>query len=674
MKIRGRLTFITVALVAITVALLSILTYSISSSMLIDQIEKSSLDLVGAQNKIISESVSKEKQLVQGFAARNDVVDFITDKSNPEKLAEMQSNITSYIRGKSEIEGLMINDESAHAIVHSNRKAIGTSTYKSDEEGKRAVSTISMNKELITDIMISPSSKKPVIEFRYPILNASKKPAGYASCSVYADKLVKNLIDVKQSGLKSSNTYLISPNGNIIYGPEQKNIGKLIEIKEIKSLINKMQKGNVTSSTIDYSYNGKQKLAAYTVIPGANWLLVIEMDNGEIRAPAAKLGMFIIMLGLIAILLGWVISFFSSTYISKPLNIAVEHLNLLANANFTQDIAGHLLSRKDELGSLAKSINRMTDSIKSLVKDVLSETNKVKENSNNSYSNMQELSSQIVDVSSTTEEMSAGMQQTAASAQQMNATSLEIESAVASIAEKAQNGSGIASEINKRAQNLKNNAVASQKTAYEIHKNIETDMRNSIEQSKAVEKINVLTDSILQITTQTNLLSLNAAIEAARAGEAGKGFAVVAGEIRKLAEDSKNTVTEIQNVTKVVVSSVEGLAASSEKALNFIDTRVVSDYDIMVKTGEQYYKDAEDIQAMVSDFSATAEELSASIQNMIKAINEVTISNNEGAQGTQSIAEKATDVMNKASAVSDFMKELEHNAERLSSTVSKFQI
>ncbi|MCX8008064.1 MAG: methyl-accepting chemotaxis protein, partial [Coriobacteriia bacterium] len=181
--------------------------------------------------------------------------------------------------------------------------------------------------------------------------------------------------------------------------------------------------------------------------------------------------------------------------------------------------------------------------------------------------------------------------------------------------------------------NLKESAVVSQSAAHDIRNAIDKDMRGAIEQSKAVEQINILTESILQITSQTNLLALNAAIEAARAGEAGKGFAVVAEEIRKLAEDSKNTVNQIQSVTQLVVSSVESLKRNSEKALNFIDTTVVGDYKTMVGIGEQYYKDAESVQDLVSDFSATAEELLASIQSMGKAINEVTISNNEGAQG-----------------------------------------
>ncbi|MBU3110281.1 hypothetical protein KPL55_01800 [Clostridium lacusfryxellense] len=124
-----------------------------------------------------------------------------------------------------------------------------------------------------------------------------------------------------------------------------------------------------------------------------------------------------------------------------------------------------------------------------------------------------------------------------------------------------------------------------------------------------IDKVVTLADSILQIASKTNLLALNAAIEATRAGEEGKGFAVVADEVRKLAENSKNTVKEIQRVTMVVVASVENLSESSAEVLAFIDNQVVKDYVAMLKTGEEYNKDAEFINNLVTDFSANAEEL-----------------------------------------------------------------
>jgi len=105
----------------------------------------------------------------------------------------------------------------------------------------------------------------------------------------------------------------------------------------------------------------------------------------------------------------------------------------------------------------------------------------------------------------------------------------------------------------------------------------EKNLNKAIEDSKAVEQIDILTDSILQITNQTNLLALNAAIEAARAGEAGKGFSVVADEIRKLAEDSRRNATKIQEITASALKSVKQLAKNATIVLNFLINDVNKD-------------------------------------------------------------------------------------------------
>ncbi len=100
-------------------------------------------------------------------------------------------------------------------------------------------------------------------------------------------------------------------------------------------------------------------------------------------------------------------------------------------------------------------------------------------------------------------------------------------------------------------------------------------MRESIEKTNAIEEIKELSQTIMAITSQTNLLALNAAIEAARAGEAGKGFAVVADEIRKLAEDSKQAVSRINDITENVSDAVISMVQDSEELLGFVDTQVL---------------------------------------------------------------------------------------------------
>jgi methyl-accepting chemotaxis protein len=368
-----------------------------------------------------------------------------------------------------------------------------------------------------------------------------------------------------------------------------------------------------------------------------------------------------------------IISFLIVNVITRPIKKSADCLNKLANADFTIKMPEKYIKRKDEIGILFNSMEIMSKSIKSLISDVINETNSVKNNIGKSTQNMLNLSEQVENVSATTQEMSAGIEETAAAAKLMDATSIEIETSVKDMANKARNGSEIAEEISKRAQLLKDNAINSEEIAHNIRNNIDADMKEAIEQSNAVTQINMLTESILQITDQTNLLALNAAIEAARAGEAGKGFAVVADEIRKLAEVSKDTANEIQEITKLVMTSVTNLKESSEKALKFIDTTVIDDYKNMVNTGEQYYKDSEAVEALVGDFSRTSDELLSSMQSMVKSINEISASNDESAKGAQDIAEKTSSVMENYNNVSGLMKTTEENAQELIKIISKFK-
>ena len=162
------------------------------------------------------------------------------------------------------------------------------------------------------------------------------------------------------------------------------------------------------------------------------------------------------------------------------------------------------------------------------------------------------------------------------------------------------------------------------------------------------QQLEVLSSAIMEITNQTNLLALNVSIEAARAGEAGKGFAVVATEIGGLADQSKQTVAQIQKVTEEVTSSVAQLSSDAEQLLTFVGNDVVASYDMFDEAADAYNQDAGKIDALISDFSATSEELLASIDGVLDAMEGIATATNEGAKGTTDIAQKTVEVKSEA--------------------------
>jgi methyl-accepting chemotaxis protein len=232
----------------------------------------------------------------------------------------------------------------------------------------------------------------------------------------------------------------------------------------------------------------------------------------------------------------------------------------------------------------------------------------------------------------------------------------------------------MAGEISTRANKLKENFTTSRTNTHRIFTDIKGALTQSLEDVKAVQEINALADAILNITSQTNLLALNAAIEAARAGEQGKGFAVVAEEIRTLAENSKETVTKIQNIATVVVRSVNKLAEDANSLLTFMAVDVTKDYDSMLNATDDYDHDALSINDMTNELSAISEELQASIQTIMSTISEVARAANEGALTTEMVAAKVTEITGNANDVSRNSNECKDAADDLNRMIQKFKL
>lgn len=381
-----------------------------------------------------------------------------------------------------------------------------------------------------------------------------------------------------------------------------------------------------------------------------------------------------VIASIISLVLGSLIMYRLGSAISKAYTDIRGYLIRLEKGDFNIQFPNKFLQAKGEVGDIFRSFHNMQDKICDIINTIKNESEHLKSTSTVLAEDTNNVYRDVEDISATTQQLSAGMEETAASTEEMSATSSSIEDEILRVSEKTKNGQEVTNEIKQRAEGLKEVALASQKNAIEIYENTNRNLRQSIKKAEAINEIKELSKTIMDITTQTNLLALNASIESARAGEAGKGFAVVAGEIAVLARNSKNAVTQIETITNDISITVEEIVDSSKKLLDFMDSKVIKDYNVLVSIGEQYDTDANVIEDIVNEIRNSTAQLSESIGYIRRAIDEVTVASQEGSKGSSEIAEKSTSIFHKTNQVLDRANVSKEIADHLYDVVQFFQI
>lgn len=517
-----------------------------------------------------------------------------------------------------------------------------------------------------------------MVSLAIPILDDGGKFLGVISLDYKLDALEKIVLEKTPLG---GTVELISNKGIYIASGEDESL-KMKDAKENGDVWAKII--SETSQGKDfYTYGNSVKknqevlMVAYPVNlenTKTNWILCSQIPKEKILESYNKIFNVIVMAAILSLILVILMIAFVIKKMTKGIKYAEKQMGLLAHGDLTIEFDKKYLDKEDEIGKMFKSMIEMQNSYKSIITGVKSECDIVLNSINVTKEKIDDLNIKVSDVSATTEELSASMEETAASTEEINSSSSKMESVIKTMDSSVENGEKTAKEIEDRAEKLKVDAMESQEKSNIITSKMQENLMLAVEKSKAVGKINELTSRILEITEQTNLLALNAAIESARAGEAGKGFAVVADEIRKLAETSKETAIEIQQINKEVVGAVNELKETSNEVINFIGTQVVKDYNKLADTGEQYKNDSIVFNKLVKVIGEISGELINSTEDIITAINEVSQATNEGAMGTTVIATKANEVVNLAEEVVEQTYKTKECTDKLLDVVSIFKI
>jgi len=334
--------------------------------------------------------------------------------------------------------------------------------------------------------------------------------------------------------------------------------------------------------------------------------------------------------------------------IDEPLKNLVKRINSLIVSYNPEAISKNSIPSKDSIDEISIAIAALTDYIQTIKDRSIKDNNTVEQVSADSA----DIVENIKELANSVEKFRFVMKQISDSSHNMACSALDIVEKTQALTERSTQGVATSEEISKSAETTKNNVIKSQQKTLVVLGETKEKLKEAIKNADVVDQINVLSQTILQIASQTNLLALNAAIESAKAGEARRGFSVVANEIKKLAEQSKNTVSKIQNATKVVLESVNNLTNCSNSLLEFVSTNVNNDYSSMLDIAEKYSEDASIINSIASEFNMTSTEVIEYTSNVLNAIDKLSVTSIEGDEMVSEITEKMNRIIEKLSDVS----------------------
>ncbi len=404
------------------------------------------------------------------------------------------------------------------------------------------------------------------------------------------DEYAKSLSEVKLEGMDSSYVYVVKNDGTMLYHPTKEKVGQPVENAVIKGVVQQLQDGTKPdTAVVEYVFNGTTKYSAYTILNNEN-ILVLTADESEALSGITTVTGAAVGISTVVVLLAVIICFLRVRRLMRPLVKVSTIIEEIANGDINADF-DMVKESNDEIGLIIEKMKELTQSLGNIVGRIRNSSDTM---SANSYE-LNDTSSQTLaannEISKAVEDVAEG--------------STGMASSISKINENLEEMSRETKDINESVNEIKNQTTAVQDSSKIMNDKIKSMQDSSHKMddgisaiSKRIETVNTTVDKVSnivsvieEISSETNLLSLNASIEAARAGDAGKGFAVVAQEIRVL---SDNTNTELENIKQIISSLVEECRYCVQASGTIVEDNA---------------KQKEEIKAVLDEFGALDEQI-----------------------------------------------------------------
>lgn len=418
-------------------------------------------------------------------------------------------------------------------------------------------------------------------------------------------------------------------------------------------------------------YDGKDKYVTARKLEKTDWLIYFVSPAENFDGVVDSLQHYIIVIILVCLFVAVIVAVFSGVMVASPITDASRKVRALGDdvKNGTADLSKDIETRsRDEVGNLVHAVNELKNAMGAIIANINGASDRLVTNVEGLKYAADRTSGKVNAISDTMEEMSAASRKTSEStgvvAQQIHDIKTLTEKVSLSAEEKAGEISLSLEKIDYLKEDMKRKDL---EMLDRLNAAI-TKLRERIADTKKVEEIQVMTQGISDVATQTNLLSLNASIEAARAGEAGRGFAVVAGEIGSLADNSSGMAENIQKVSKDVLAVVDQLVKAAEGVsdimLKIADENTAEKNELIgeyIQSLKECYDSMSSISEDNREISLTVSTIRESVREIDSAAEENSKGMNHVAEGTNVLVDASKDVLQDAESIDEISADLKEH-------------
>lgn len=628
-----------------------------------------------SRQKVIEDYVNNAEDQLVSYSKGIEIVKLLENPTDSEIQKKAQKYTEDYYKELSGWEGIYAGEPNTHVIVHNNPKIVGMTTRKGEALKQLQDAMKESDRLYNAGIIVSPASKKLTLSMYCPVYKGDEM-IGYVGGGPFGEQLQKSLDALKVEGLDNASFTMINTKTNTyIFSKDSKKIAKEIKDPMLLNISESAKKGAGNQvHEIDYKdADGKDCVGVYRVLNDRGWAVVMTDTEDEIFAMANTnrntLGFICLGSFLLIMLLTYVVIRFCL----NPLKVAENAILNLKDLKLNKDEKiEKYVNGKSEIGHIATAIDSLYRTFDAIIDTLNSCSVSLLKSAEKITSSSEELYDCVGDNAATVEQVVAGVTLTEEAVEQVGKEIGRISELVSDVGRKVSDGSERSEELIQEVQKMKDTANQSLDANREKMVWNENNIEKAMKELQSLSRINEMVDRILEITSQTNLLSLNASIEAARAGEAGKGFAVVASEIGNLALSSSETATEIQTICKDANKNIDYVRQCFVSILDYWKTDVTKQFTDFIEMSNEYSTSIGSIEELIRGIQNVTDSVSDGVVAICNQMERVEGATEENSQGMERIIDKIETTKTSAEAISSVTHENQKNAEEIRDIVKKF--